>query len=49
MPVVADPIVTADASLFVAPANTLWITKNSSGNITTKKSGSVKIRSKKKK
>ena len=47
--VVADPVVTASATLLVAPANTLWVTKNSSGNITTQKSKSVKIRSKKKK
>ena len=48
MPVVADPVVTATAALFVAPASTLWVTKNKNGEITTKKTASVKIRSKKK-
>jgi hypothetical protein len=47
--VVADPIVTASATLLVEPASTLWVTKNTNGDIATKKTASVKVRSKKKK
>jgi hypothetical protein len=46
--VISEPVVTATAALFAAPIGTLWITKNKNGQITTKKTASVKIRSKKK-
>jgi len=51
IPMISDPVVIAPAPIvFVAePSGTVWITKNTSGEITTKKTTTAKIRTKKKK
>jgi hypothetical protein len=47
--VASNPIETASAFMTTASTDTLWVSKDSEGNITTKKSKAVKVRSKKKK